>query len=237
MSQTFYITTPIYYVNDVPHIGHAYTTVAADVLARYRRLTGSDVFFLTGLDEHGQKVQQAAAKAGIDPQAYCDQLAPKFQNLWKLLHISHEAFIRTTDSQHQAYVQTILEWLNKKGLIYQKAYVGWYCTFDERFWTEKDVENGLCPDCKRPVERLSEQNYFFRMSQYQSRLVDYISAHPNFIQPLFRKHEVLGFLKSKELGDLSISRPTSRLSWGIPLPFDHNYVTYVWFDALANYLS
>jgi len=195
------------------------------------------VFFLTGLDEHGQKVQQAAAKAGIDPKAYCDQLAPKFQNLWKRLHISNDAFIRTTDSQHEAYVRTMLEALNKKGLIYQKAYVGWYCTFDERFWTEKDVENGLCPDCKRPVERLSEQNYFFRMSQYQSALVDYISAHPNFIQPVFRKHEVLGFLKSKELGDLSISRPKSRLSWGIELPFDHNFVTYVWFDALANYLS
>ncbi|TLY39644.1 MAG: methionine--tRNA ligase [Nitrospirae bacterium] len=237
MSKTFYITTPIYYVNDVPHIGHAYTTVAADVVARYYRLRGSDVFFLTGLDEHGQKVQQAAAKAGIDPKAYCDQLAPKFQNLWKRLHISNDAFIRTTDSQHEAYVRTMLEALNKKGLIYQKAYVGWYCTFDERFWTEKDVENGLCPDCKRPVERLSEQNYFFRMSQYQSALVDYISAHPNFIQPVFRKHEVLGFLKSKELGDLSISRPKSRLSWGIELPFDHNFVTYVWFDALANYLS
>ncbi|OLC43674.1 MAG: methionine--tRNA ligase [Nitrospirae bacterium 13_1_40CM_4_62_6] len=237
MSKTFYITTPIYYVNDVPHIGHAYTTVAADVVARYYRLRGYDVFFLTGLDEHGQKVQQAAAKAGIDPKAYCDQLAPKFQNLWKLLHISNDAFIRTTDSQHEAYVRTMLEALNKKGLIYQKAYVGWYCTFDERFWTEKDVENGLCPDCKRPVERLSEQNYFFRMSQYQSALVDYISAHPNFIQPVFRKHEVLGFLKSKELGDLSISRPKSRLSWGIELPFDHNFVTYVWFDALANYLS
>ena len=237
MSKTFYITTPIYYVNDVPHIGHAYTTVAADVVARYYRLRGYDVFFLTGLDEHGQKVQQAAAKAGIDPKAYCDQLAPKFQNLWKRLHISNDAFIRTTDSQHEAYVRTMLEALNKKGLIYQKAYVGWYCTFDERFWTEKDVENGLCPDCKRPVERLSEQNYFFRMSQYQSALVDYISAHPNFIQPVFRKHEVLGFLKSKELGDLSISRPKSRLSWGIELPFDHNFVTYVWFDALANYLS
>ena len=237
MSKTFYITTPIYYVNDVPHIGHAYTTVAADVVARYYRLRGYNVFFLTGLDEHGQKVQQAAAKAGIDPKAYCDQLAPKFQNLWKRLHISNDAFIRTTDSQHEAYVRTMLEALNKKGLIYQKAYVGWYCTFDERFWTEKDVENGLCPDCKRPVERLSEQNYFFRMSQYQSALVDYISAHPNFIQPVFRKHEVLGFLKSKELGDLSISRPKSRLSWGIELPFDHNFVTYVWFDALANYLS
>jgi methionyl-tRNA synthetase len=237
MSKTFYITTPIYYVNDVPHIGHAYTTVAADVVARYYRLRGYDVFFLTGLDEHGQKVQQAAAKAGIDPKAYCDQLAPKFQNLWKRLHISNDAFIRTTDSQHEAYVLTMFEALNKKGLIYQKAYVGWYCTFDERFWTEKDVENGLCPDCKRPVERLSEQNYFFRMSQYQSALVDYISAHPNFIQPVFRKHEVLGFLKSKELGDLSISRPKSRLSWGIELPFDHNFVTYVWFDALANYLS
>ena len=155
MSQTFYITTPIYYVNDVPHIGHAYTTIAADVLARYHRLLGHDVFFLTGLDEHGQKVQQAAARAGIDPQAHCDKLAPQFRNLWTKLNISHDAFIRTTDAKHKAIVQQKLQTLFDKQLIYRADYSGWYCTFDERFWTEKDVEGGLCPDCKRPVERLS----------------------------------------------------------------------------------
>jgi methionyl-tRNA synthetase len=234
--KTFYITTPIYYVNDVPHIGHAYTTIAADVLARYHRQWGHDVFFLTGLDEHGQKVQQAAEKAGIDPQRYCDQLAPKFQNLWKRLNISNNAFIRTTDPKHKAYVQKTLTALYDKDLIYRADYTGWYCTFDERFWTEKDVVDGLCPDCKRPVERLSESNYFFRMSQYQDRLISYIQDHPDFIQPQSRSNEVLGFLR-KSLEDLSISRPKSRLSWGIELPFDSNFVTYVWFDALVNYIS
>jgi methionyl-tRNA synthetase len=235
--QTFYITTPIYYVNDVPHIGHAYTTIAADVLARYWRLRGRDVFFLTGLDEHGQKVQQAAAKAGIDPQAHCDKLAPQFQHLWKRLEITHDAFIRTTDPPHKKIVQRYLQALYDKQLIYRDSYTGWYCTFDERFWTEKDVENGLCPDCKRPVERLSEHNYFFKMGQYQDRLLDYIKTHEHFICPESRRNEVLGFLQTQKLGDLSISRPKSRLSWGIELPFDKEYVTYVWFDALVNYLS
>jgi methionyl-tRNA synthetase len=234
---TFYITTPIYYVNDVPHIGHAYTTIAADVLARYWRLRGRDVFFLTGLDEHGQKVQQAAAKAGIDPQAHCDKLAPQFQDLWKRLNISNNTFIRTTDAPHKSVVQRYLQELFDKQLIYKDDYIGWYCTFDERFWTEKDIENGLCPDCKRPVERISEHNYFFKMGQYQDRLIQYITQHPNFIRPESRRNEVLGFLTTQKLGDLSISRPKSRLSWGIELPFDHNYVTYVWFDALVNYVS
>jgi len=234
---TFYITTPIYYVNDVPHIGHAYTTIAADVLARYWRLRGCDVFFLTGLDEHGQKVQQAAAKAGIDPQSHCDKLAPQFQQLWKRLNISNDAFIRTTDDQHKKIVQRYLQELFNKGLIYQDSYTGWYCTFDERFWTEKDVADGLCPDCKRPVERLSEHNYFFKMGQYQDRLIEYIKSHEDFIRPESRRNEVLGFLQTQKLGDLSISRPKSRLSWGIELPFDKDYVTYVWFDALVNYLS
>jgi methionyl-tRNA synthetase len=234
---TFYITTPIYYVNDVPHIGHAYTTVAADVLARYWRLQGREVFFLTGLDEHGQKVQQAAAKAGIDPQAHCDKLAPQFQTLWKRLNISNDAFIRTTDLLHKNAVQRYLQKLYDNQLIYKAEYTGWYCTFDERFWTEKDVENGLCPDCKRPVERISEHNYFFRMGQYQERLIQYITQHPDFIRPESRRNEVLGFLTTQKLGDLSISRPTSRLSWGIELPFDKDYVTYVWFDALVNYIS
>ena len=234
---SFYITTPIYYVNDVPHIGHAYTTIAADVLARYWRLRGRDVFFLTGLDEHGQKVQQAAAKAGIDPQTHCDKLAPQFQHLWKRLNISNDAFIRTTDAPHKSVVQRYLKELSDKQLIYKADYTGWYCTFDERFWTEKDVENGLCPDCKRPVEHISEHNYFFRMGQFQDRLIGHINEHPNFIRPESRHNEVLGFLTSQKLGDLSISRPKSRLSWGIELPFDKDYVTYVWFDALVNYVS
>ncbi len=233
----FYITTPIYYVNDVPHIGHAYTTIAADVLARYWRLRGRKVFFLTGLDEHGQKVQQAAAKAGVAPQTHCDKLAPQFEKLWRRLHISNNAFIRTTDAQHKSIVQRYLQQLYDKNLIYKDSYSGWYCTFDERFWTEKDIENGLCPDCKRPVEQLSEHNYFFKMGQYQTRLLEHIRQHPSFIRPETRRNEVLGFLQTQKLGDLSISRPKSRLSWGIELPFDHDYVTYVWFDALVNYIS
>jgi methionyl-tRNA synthetase len=259
MRKTFYITTPIYYVNDIPHIGHAYTTVAADVLARIRRLTGHEVFFLTGLDEHGQKVQQAAQKAGIDPQAYCDRLAPQFQNLWKHLNISNDDFVRTTERRHTTVVQKILQDLYDKGEIYQAAYTGWYCTFDERFWTEKDLlfwtddktsfgtndatrfreqnkANALCPDCKRPLEQLSEKNYFFRMGKYQDWLKSYIAEHPDFIKPRSRRNEVLGFLQ-QPLEDLSISRPKSRLSWGIELPFDRDYVTYVWFDALVNYIS
>jgi methionyl-tRNA synthetase len=236
-SNSFYITTPIYYVNDVPHIGHAYTTVAADVLARYWRLRGRDVFFLTGLDEHGQKVQQAAAKAGIDPQTHCDRLAPQFRNLWERLNISNDAFIRTTDAQHKSVVQRYLQELYDNQLIYKADYIGWYCTFDERFWTEKDVTDGLCPDCNRPVEQLSEHNYFFKMGKYQDRLIEHIKQHPNFIRPESRRNEVLGFLTTQKLGDLSISRPKSRLSWGIDLPFDKEYVTYVWFDALVNYVS
>ena len=236
-SDRFYLTTPIYYVNDVPHIGHAYTTVAADVLARYWRLRGREVFFLTGLDEHGQKVQQAAAKAGIDPQTHCDKLAPQFENLWKKLNISNDAFIRTTDTQHKQVVQRYLQELFNKQLIYKADYSGWYCTFDERFWTEKDVADGLCPDCKRPVEKLSEHNYFFKMGQYQDRLIEHIKKHDRFIRPESRRNEVLGFLQTQKLSDLSISRPKSRLSWGIELPFDPDYVTYVWFDALVNYVS
>ena len=234
---TCYITTPIYYVNDVPHIGHAYTTVAADVLARYWRLRGRDVFFLTGLDEHGQKVEQAAAKAGIGPQAHCDKLAPQFQDLWKRLNISNDAFIRTTDAPHKLVVQRYLQQLYDDQLIYKADYTGWYCTFDERFWTEKDVADGLCPDCNRPVDKLSEHNYFFKMGQYQDRLIEHIKQDPNFIRPESRRNEVLGFLTTQKLGDLSISRPKSRLSWGVDLPFDTNYVTYVWFDALVNYVS
>jgi methionyl-tRNA synthetase len=251
MDKTFYITTPIYYVNDVPHIGHAYTTIAADVLARfYSQFLPYDVFFLTGVDEHGQKVQQAAAKAGIDPQRYCDDMVPRFRELWKRLNISNDAFIRTTDDKHkkivQRYLQQLYDTKNEKDerLIYKAEYTGWYCTFDERFWTEKDVVEGLCPDCRRPVERLKESNYFFRMSQYQKPLLDHMKSHPgladrpaSFIRPPARFNEALSFLEIQRLEDLSISRPKSRLSWGIDLPFDPHYVTYVWFDALVNYLS
>ncbi|MCI0428337.1 MAG: methionine--tRNA ligase, partial [Nitrospiraceae bacterium] len=227
------------------HIGHAYTTIAADVLARYySQSSPHDVFFLTGVDEHGQKVQQAAAKAGIDPQRYCDSMVPRFRDLWERLKISNDAFIRTTDIQHKTVVQRYLQELFDKNLIYQDSYSGWYCTFDERFWTEKDVVEGLCPDCTRPVERLSESNYFFRMSEYQKRLLDHMKAHPgladnpaSFIRPPSRFNEVLSFLEKQQLENLSISRPISRLSWGIKLPFDPNYVTYVWFDALVNYIS
>jgi methionyl-tRNA synthetase len=240
MSNTFYITTPIYYVNDVPHIGHAYTTVAADVLARHYSQRDYDVFFLTGVDEHGQKVQQAAAKAGIAPKLYCDGMVPRFQELWKRLNISNDAFIRTTDAKHKTIVQQYLDQLYNEQLIYEADYTGWYCTFDERFWTDKDVTQGLCPDCKRPVERLSEKNYFFKMSLYEKELERHITQHFNppdpYIGPGSRCNEVLGFLR-KPLEDLSISRPKSRLSWGIELPFDSNYVTYVWFDALVNYIS
>lgn len=244
MPKSVYITTPIYYVNDVPHIGHAYTTVAADVLARHYSQWDYDVFFLTGVDEHGQKVQQAAAKAGIEPQVYCDSMVPRFQNLWKRLHISNDAFIRTTDAHHKAAVQRHLQTLYDRGLIYKADYTGWYCTFDERFWTDKDVAGGLCPECKRPLDRLSESNYFFRMSQYQGKLLAHLKTHPGladtapaFIRPPSRFNEVLSFLEKQPLEDLSISRPKSRLSWGIELPFDRTYVTYVWFDALVNYLS
>ena len=236
MKKKFYITTPIYYVNDAPHIGHAYTTVVADVLARYHRAQGDDVFFLTGVDEYGQKVAEAAAKKGVGPQEHVDSEVIAFLNLCKTLNISHDHFVRTTDSRHQEGVKKALMVLKEKGEIYEGAHEGWYCIPDERFWTEKDVIDGKCPDCKRPVTPLSEKNYFFKMGQYQDRLRNFILDTPDFIEPVSRRNEIVGFLE-KPLGDLCISRPTSRLSWGIPIPFDSDYVTYVWFDALVNYIS
>ncbi len=236
MSNTFYITTPIYYVNDVPHIGHAYTTIAADVIARYRRLAGDDVFFLTGTDEHGQKVQQAAQEAGRTPQQHVDDLYPRFKDLWTRFNISNTDFIRTTEERHKKIVREILQAIFDKGEIYLDSYEGWYCMPDERFWTEKDLIDGNCPECGRKVEKIKESNYFFKMGQYRDWLVQYIEENEGFIQPASRKNEILGFLK-KPLGDLCISRPKERLPWGIPLPFDEKYVTYVWFDALINYIS
>ena len=234
---TFYITTPIYYVNDEPHLGHAYTTVLADVLARYARLAGRPVFFLTGVDEHGQKVDTAIRQRQIsDPQAYVDEMAARFQAAWARLDIAYDDFIRTTQARHVRVVEHVLRDLWERGEIYRGEYEGWYCVPDERFWTEKDLRDGLCPDCGRPVERIVEANYFFRMSKHQGWLVQYIQDHPDFIQPIHRRNEVLGFLQ-QPLGDLCISRPASRVSWGIPLPFDPDYVTYVWFDALLNYIT
>lgn len=234
----FYITTPIYYVNDKPHIGHAYTTILADVLARYHRLIGTPTHFLTGTDEHGQKVQQAAEKRGVTSQQHVDETVVRFQELWERLEITHDDFIRTTEARHKKVVQDILQDLFDRDEIYRADYDGWYCVTCERFFTEKDLDDGKCPEpgCGRPVERITESNYFFRMSKYQDRLIKYIEDNPKFIQPDFRRNETLGFLK-KELNDLCISRPKSRLAWGIELPFDSDFVTYVWFDALVNYIS
>ncbi|MBE6387371.1 MAG: methionine--tRNA ligase [Lentisphaerae bacterium] len=236
MNENFYITTPIYYVNDKPHIGHAYTTILADVLSRYQRSLGFDTFFLTGTDEHGQKVEKAAQKRNVEPLAHCDETVVRFQELWKRLGITNDFFIRTTFDFHKEVVRKILQDLYDRGEIYRAEYTGWYCVGCERFFTEKDLVEGKCPDCGREVSAIQESNYFFRMSKYRDWLVDYIKSHPDFILPSFRANETLGFLR-QELGDLCISRPKSRLAWGIELPFDSDYVCYVWFDALINYIS
>ena len=228
----FYITTPIYYVNDKPHIGHAYTTILADVLARHYRNIGRDVFLLTGLDEHGQKVQQAAESRNINPKQHCDEMAPRFLKLWDKLHISYDDFIRTTEKRHTDIVKYFLQKVYDKGDIYEDSYEGLYSVSEERFITEKEAESGDFRD----IKELKEKNYFFKMSKYQNKLIKHIEENPGFIQPKFRRNEVLGFLRSP-LEDLCISRPKSRLSWGIEMPFDSNYVTYVWFDALINYVS
>ena len=228
----FYITTPIYYVNDKPHIGHAYTTILADVISRHFQDMGRDVFFLTGLDEHGQKVQQAAENKGVSPIEHCNEMAPRFMSLWSKLHIQYTDFIRTTEKRHSTIVQSILQKVYDKGDIYEDSYEGLYSVSEERFITQKEADSGDFRD----VRELKEKNYFFKMSNYQEKLVEHIHDNPSFIQPEHRKNEVLGFLRSP-LEDLCISRPKSRLSWGIEIPFDKDYVTYVWFDALINYIS
>jgi len=232
MSNNFYVTTPIYYVNDKPHIGHAYTTILADVLTRYHKKSDEDVFFLTGLDEHGQKVQQAAEKRGMAPLDHCNDLAPRFIELWEKLEIKNDDFIRTTQERHIKVVQQALQAVYDKGDIYSDEYEGWYSVSEERFITDIEKDSGDFRD----VKKLKERNWFFKMGKYQDRLIKHIKDNPEYLKPESRCNEVLGFLK-KPLGDLCISRPKSRMNWGIELPFDKDYVTYVWFDALLNYVT
>ena len=233
---TTYITTPIYYVNAMPHIGHAYTTIIADTYARFRRLCGDDVRFQTGTDEHGEKIAQAAEKEGVNPREYADRISETFRQTWPGLDIAPDHFIRTTDRDHINLVQDILQKVYDEGDIYFSEYSGHYCKGCERFLTEKELVDGKCPDHLTVPEEISEQNYFFRMSKYQDWLIEHVESNPEYITPERYRNEVLSFLR-EPLEDLCISRPCSRLTWGIPLPFDENFVTYVWFDALINYLT
>jgi methionyl-tRNA synthetase len=236
VDKRYFITTPIYYVNASPHIGHAYTTIVADVLARHHRLAGYKTFFLTGTDEHGDKIAEAARKADTTPKEYADRISAQFRELWPKLAITNDAFIRTTDPNHVETVRMILQKVYDSGDIYFGEYGGFYCVGCERFYMEKELVDGLCPDHKTAPEYRKESNYFFKMSKYQDWLIGYINDHPDFIRPERYKNEVLAFLRDP-LEDLCISRPKSRLEWGITLPFDENYVTYVWFDALINYIT
>jgi methionyl-tRNA synthetase len=232
--KNFYITTPIYYPSDKLHIGHAYCTTVADALARYKRLAGYDVFFLTGSDEHGQKIQRKAQENGVSPQEYVDKIVASFRQLWEKMSISYDDFIRTSETRHHEVVQTIFQKIYDQGDIYKASYEGWYCTPCETFWLERQLSEGNCPDCGRPVELLKEESYFFRMSKYQDRLLAYIEANPDFIQPTSRRNEMINFIKGG-LEDLCVSRTT--FDWGIPVPFDTKHVVYVWFDALTNYIT
>jgi methionyl-tRNA synthetase len=236
MMEKIYITTPIYYVNAEPHLGHTYTTVVADTLKRYYQAIGYDAFLLTGTDEHGDKIAQAAAAHKITPKEYADRISGLFRATWDACGISYDHFIRTTDDYHRQYVQKILQKIYDAGDIYFGEYGGFYCYGCERFYTEKELVDGKCPDHQTAPDYISEKNYFFRMSKYQEQLIQTIHDKPEFIRPERYRSEVLAFLRDP-LEDLCISRPTTRLQWGIPLPFDANYVTYVWFDALLNYVS
>lgn len=234
-SKTFYITTPIYYPSDKLHIGHSYTTVAADAMARYKRLRGYDVMFLTGTDEHGQKIQRKAEAKGMTPKAYVDEIVAGIKELWKLLDISNDRFIRTTDKQHEEVVQKIFKKLYDSGDIYKSEYEGWYCTPCEAFWTERQLKDGKCPDCEREVELTKEESYFFRLSKYQDKLIKLIEENPEFIQPVSRQNEMLNNFLRPGLEDLCVSRTT--FNWGIPVNFDDKHVVYVWVDALSNYIT
>jgi methionyl-tRNA synthetase len=232
--EKFYLTTPIYYVNDVPHIGHAYTTIAADVLARYKRLAGYEVFFLTGTDEHGIKIERSAHEHGVSPQEWTDTISDHFRRLWARLNISYDDFIRTSQPRHKTVAQAVFQKCYDNGDIYKGLYEGWYCIPDETFLLESELQEGKCPDCGRPVEWITEEAYFFRLSKYQDWILEHIETHPTFIQPMSRRNEVLSFVRSG-LRDLCVSRST--FSWGIPVPFDPSQVIYVWIDALTNYLT
>ena len=233
--EKFYITTPIYYPSANFHIGHCYTTIIADAIARYKRLTGYDVFYLTGTDEHGLKIQKKAEEAGITPQEYVDKIVVNSKDLWKSLNISYDKFIRTTDPEHVECVQKIFEKLYNQGDIYKGEYKGLYCTPCESFWTETQLVDGKCPDCGRDVNEVSEEAYFFKLSKYQDRLVKFYEEHPTFIEPESRKNEMLNNFIKPGLEDLCVSRTT--FDWGIPVTFDPKHVVYVWIDALANYIS
>jgi methionyl-tRNA synthetase len=232
--EKFYLTTPIYYVNDVPHIGHAYTTIAADVLARYKRLAGYEVFFLTGTDEHGIKIERSARERGVSPQEWTDTISAHFRNLWARLNISYDDFIRTSQPRHKVVAQAVFQKAYEKGDIYKGLYEGWYCIPDETFLLESELQAGTCPICGRPVEWITEEAYFFRLSKYQDWILEHIETHPAFIQPMSRRNEVLSFVRSG-LRDLCVSRST--FTWGIPVPFDPSQVIYVWIDALTNYIT
>ena len=235
--KSYYITTPIYYVNARPHLGHAYSTIVADTLKRFHRMLGENARMQTGTDEHGDKIVKAATAAGVSPQAFVDDISSIFRNLWPKLGIENDGFIRTTDPAHKKAVQVLLQRLYDKGDIYFGEYGGHYCYGCERFYTEKELENGLCPQHQTKPEYISEKNYFFKMSKYQDALRQYILDHPDFIRPERYRNEALAMLEGGVLEDLCISRPKSRLTWGIELPFDKDYVSYVWFDALANYIT
>ncbi|GCD08421.1 methionine--tRNA ligase [Clostridium tagluense] len=233
--KTYYITTPIYYPSANLHIGNTYTTVAADAIARFKRLIGYDVMFLVGTDEHGQKIQTIAEEKGVTPKAYVDEIVAGIQNLWEMMDISYDKFIRTTDDYHKKAVQKLFKQLYDQGDIYKGSYEGWYCTPCESFWTETQAVDGKCPDCGRPVEKAKEEAYFFKMSKYADRLIAYIESHPEFIQPESRKNEMLNNFLRPGLQDLCVSRTT--FNWGIPVEFDPGHVIYVWVDALSNYIT
>ena len=233
--KTFYITTPIYYPSDKLHIGHSYCTVAADAMARYKRLGGYDVMFLTGSDEHGQKIERIATALGVTPKQYVDKIVAGIKDLWKTYDISYDKFIRTTDEEHVNAVKKIFKALYDKGDIYKSEYEGWYCTPCESFYTEVQLVDGKCPDCGREVEKVKEESYFFRLSKYQDRLIKYIEEHPDFIQPQARKTEMISNFLKPGLDDLCVSRTS--FSWGIPVEFDPGHIVYVWLDALTNYIT
>src|SRR5207245_1619270 len=234
MRRNFYLTTPIYYVNDVPHIGHAYTTVVADVIARFRRMTGQQVYFLTGTDEHGQHVERAAKAKGLLPLQFADEVVERFRSLWKTLGISNDDFIRTTEDRHRRGAERLYQKIAARGDIYKDAYKGWYCTSCESFYPESQIVDGRCPDQGHKVEWTEEESYFFRLSKYREPLLEHYREHPEFVFPETRRNEVVAFVEAG-LKDLSISR--SSFAWGIPLPDDPKHVLYVWFDALSNYIT